>query len=38
MPLRLAEAVERVVGTEHVFLDDVDFQKRKDYAERTGAS
>jgi short-subunit dehydrogenase len=38
MPLRLAEAVERAVGAEHVFLDDVDFQKRKDYAERTGAS
>ena len=38
MPQRLAEAVERAVGAQHVFLDDVDFQKRRDYAERTGTS
>ncbi|HZQ32440.1 MAG TPA: SDR family oxidoreductase [Mycobacterium sp.] len=38
MPLRMAEAVERAVGAEHVFLDDVDVQKRKGYAQRTGTS
>jgi short-subunit dehydrogenase len=38
MPQRLAEAVERALGAEHVFLDDVDFQKRKDYSERTDTS
>lgn len=38
MPLRVAEAIERAIGAEHVFLDEVDFQKRKNYAERTGTS
>jgi NAD(P)-dependent dehydrogenase (short-subunit alcohol dehydrogenase family) len=38
MPQRVAEAAERALGTEHVFLDDVDFQKRKGYAERMGTS
>jgi short-subunit dehydrogenase len=38
LPQRVAEVVERAVGAEHVFMDDVDFQKRKRYAERTGTS
>ncbi|MCX5044095.1 SDR family oxidoreductase [Aldersonia sp. NBC_00410] len=38
MPQRVAEAVERALGAEHVFLDDVEFQKRQDYANRTGTS
>lgn len=38
LPQRLCEAVERAIGAEHVFLDDVDFEKRRDYAHRTGTS
>lgn len=38
LPQGVAEAVERFVGADHVFLGDVDRRKRKNYAERTGTS
>ena len=38
LPQGWAEAVERFVGADHVFLGDVDHQKRTNYAERTGTS
>jgi short-subunit dehydrogenase len=38
MPQRLSEAVERGIGADRVFLDDVDIEKRRDYAHRTGTS
>jgi hypothetical protein len=34
MPRTLAEAVNRALGGEHVFTDDVDVEKRKAYEAR----
>ncbi len=36
MPQRVAEALERAIGADRVFLGDVDVEKRRDYAKRTG--
>ena len=38
MPQRVAEALERAIGADRVFLGDVDVGKRRDYAKRTGTS
>jgi NAD(P)-dependent dehydrogenase (short-subunit alcohol dehydrogenase family) len=38
MPLRVAEALGRALGTGHVFTSDVEVEKRKGYARRTGTS
>ena len=38
LPQRVSEALGRVLGTEHVFTDAVDPEKRKDYAARVGTS
>lgn len=38
MPQRAAEALERAIGADRVFLGDVDVEKRRDYAKRTGTS
>ena len=38
MPQPVAEAIGRAMGTDHVFTSDVQADKRKDYARRTGTS
>ncbi len=38
MPQRMAEAIARAMGTDRVFTSDVQTDKRKDYARRTGTS
>jgi short-subunit dehydrogenase len=38
MPLRVAEALARALGTSRAFTSDVDVEKRKSYARRTGTS
>jgi hypothetical protein len=38
MPLRVSEALGRVLGTGRVFTSDVEQDKRASYAQRTGTS
>lgn len=38
MPQRVAEALERGLGADRVFMGDVDVDKRRGYAKRTGTS
>ena len=38
MPQGIAEAIGRAVGTDRVFTSDLDTDRRKDYARRTGTS